>query len=352
MHSSTGSTFTLAQLPQPAALNQTVTVLATNDEQSLFAADRVGQVFENHDCNVKAVFEVPENTEPGDIIISLLDLHSPTFHNLDETSFGSFMARLTGLRACLIWVTPSSLTNCKDPRSAMAHGVLRTARMESGVDVTIVEVDEPSRAAGLLGEALWSISQSLPSRRTGGSLDADFDYVITDGVVKVPRMQWFDLHDPQDQGEQRPVAAIASSTGEDNAPVSLQQSQPEDTAECAQRGLFRGDATYLLVGGTGGIGRSVATWMAENGAQSFVFLSRSAASPEHEPFLSELESYPGCRVQAMSGDVSNAADVERAVALAPRKQPVAGVIQLSLVLCVSLLHPSESNFLVPCASEV
>lgn len=42
------------------------------------------------------------------------------------------------------------------------------------------------------------------------------------------------------------------------------------------RPAFRSDRTYLLVGGLGGLGRAPATWMAENGARSLVFLSRSA----------------------------------------------------------------------------
>lgn len=336
MHSSTSSGLILAQLPQPAApLNQTVTLLTTDDEHGILVADRVGQFFEIHGSRVKVNFEMPASTEPGDITISLLDLQSPTFHDLDGMSFRPFMARLTGIRGSLIWVTPSALTRCKDPRPAMAHGVVRTARMESGLDVTIVEVDESSKPAEVLGEALWKISRSLPSRRSGGSLDPDYDYIITDGVVQVPRMQWFDLHDPQARNEFHPDPAAGVNTERNDAPVNFRDHTPDSTTRCSPRNLFRSDATYLLVGGTGGIGRSVATWMAENGAESFVFLSRSAASPEHEPFLSELESYPQCRVQAMSGDVSILGDVERALALALEKKPVAGVIQLSLVLCVS-----------------
>ncbi|KAG8157912.1 hypothetical protein KVR01_012184 [Diaporthe batatas] len=333
VHSSTNAGLTFAQLPEPAPLNQTVTLLTTNDDHGILAAGRVSHVFEKHGCKAKTVFGMPDTTDPGDtIIISLLDLHSPTFHDLDEETFRPFMARLAGLRGSLVWVTPTALTHCKDPRTAMGHGVVRTARMESGVDVTIVEVDEPSRKSDSFGESLWKISQSLPSRRSGGILDADFDYVITDGVVQIPRVQWFDLHDPQARDDFRLGRESASRSEEDHTPVGLRESPGERNKLSLPSSLFRSDATYVLVGGTGGIGRSVATWMAENGAQSFIFLSRSAASPEHEPFLSELESYPNCRVQAVSGDVSIMADVERALALAPGKKPVAGVIQLSLVL--------------------
>ena len=37
------------------------------------------------------------------------------------------------------------------------------------------------------------------------------------------------------------------------------------------------DATYVLIGGTGGLGRSMATWMIGKGAKNIVLLSRSGA---------------------------------------------------------------------------
>ncbi|KAL4916115.1 hypothetical protein BDW62DRAFT_218861 [Aspergillus aurantiobrunneus] len=97
-----------------------------------------------------------------------------------------------------------------------------------------------------------------------------------------------------------------------------------------QRKLFRPDVSYLLVGGLGGLGQAVATWMVERGARHLIFFSRSAASGDaHGPFFDELDA-SGCSVQVMSGDVSSVNDVKRAVASANR--PIAGVLQMSLVL--------------------
>lgn len=310
-----------------------VNLLTTDNAQGRLLADQIGECFEKHHVKFKIVYEMPVETAPGDVAISLLDLQSPTFHDLDETTFQPFMTGLLSFRGCLIWVTPSALTRCKDPRSAMAHGVVRTARMESGLDVTIVEVDEASQPADLLGEALWRITGSLPSRQSDGSLDPDYDYIITDGVVQIPRAEWFGLQGPGAQQTFTP--ATKTDIEEDAVLVDARNDKSRNTMPQSPSSMFRSNVTYLLVGGTGGIGRSVAIWMAENGAQSFISLSRSAADPKHEPFLSELESYPHCRVQAMSGDVSILADVQRALALAPENKPVAGVVQLSLVLCVS-----------------
>lgn len=104
---------------------------------------------------------------------------------------------------------------------------------------------------------------------------------------------------------------------------------------------FRADAAYLLVGGLGGLGRAVSMWMVENGARQLIFLSRSAAEgPATTPFFDELRSQ-GCRVKTVAGSVSSREDVEKAVGVADG--PIAGVMQMSMVLRVSVLislHPS------------
>ncbi|ORY69074.1 uncharacterized protein BCR38DRAFT_508552 [Pseudomassariella vexata] len=96
--------------------------------------------------------------------------------------------------------------------------------------------------------------------------------------------------------------------------------------------LFRSDRSYLLVGGLGGLGRAVATWMVEHGARNLVFLSRSAQEgPEIQGFLADLRSQ-GCQVLLVVGSVSSMADVQTAVDTATAAQPIAGVINLSMVL--------------------
>jgi len=94
------------------------------------------------------------------------------------------------------------------------------------------------------------------------------------------------------------------------------------------------EASYLLVGGLGGIGRSMASWLVQNGAQHLIFLSRSGRSEKTEHFLKELEAL-GCKVQVFAGSVTNIKDVQELVAKA--QKPIRGVMQLSMVLQVSVL---------------
>lgn len=104
---------------------------------------------------------------------------------------------------------------------------------------------------------------------------------------------------------------------------------------------FQPDAAYLLVGGLGGLGRSLATWMVERGARNLVFLSRSAGLSEESKSMShELESM-GSSITMISGSVDNIGDVERAVAASG--VPIKGVFQLAMVqrVCIHLWEFSQ-----------
>ncbi|KAI3322568.1 putative polyketide synthase [Xylariaceae sp. AK1471] len=94
--------------------------------------------------------------------------------------------------------------------------------------------------------------------------------------------------------------------------------------------IFVDDASYLLIGGLGGIGRALSTYMAEHGARELIFLSRNAGStPSEAAFEAELRSM-GCAPVFVKGDVCEMDAVTAALARATR--PLRGVVQLSMVL--------------------
>jgi hypothetical protein len=59
----------------------------------------------------------------------------------------------------------------------------------------------------------------------------------------------------------------------------LGQVQP---ASASNRVVLDGSASYLLVGGLGGLGRSVAVYMVQHGARNLTFLSRSAVTTDRD----------------------------------------------------------------------
>lgn len=102
---------------------------------------------------------------------------------------------------------------------------------------------------------------------------------------------------------------------------------------------FRADATYLLVGCLGGLGRSLTSWMTDNGARRFAFLSRSGTDQEQASILvNDLEA-SGIACQVIRGDAAMKSDVERAVQSIPAEFPIRGVVQAAMVLrvCIHIL---------------
>ncbi|KAH7412216.1 polyketide synthase module [Phaeosphaeria sp. MPI-PUGE-AT-0046c] len=107
------------------------------------------------------------------------------------------------------------------------------------------------------------------------------------------------------------------------------------------RQQLRPDATYLVVGGVGGIGRSIAHWLVDHGARNLILLSRSAGDLDLEKnqhtdgalFVQELRNM-GCRVMPVSCDVSLASEL--AIALRTCEDaglpPVRGVVQGAMLL--------------------
>ena len=101
-----------------------------------------------------------------------------------------------------------------------------------------------------------------------------------------------------------------------------------------KRYIFSPTRSYLLVGGFGGIGRVLATWMVTNGARHLVIMSRSAGQSESDQaYVKELESQ-GCTVAIVHGSVEDAESVEQAVSASEHE--LAGIVNLSLVLQVGL----------------
>ncbi|KAK2024958.1 ketoacyl-synt-domain-containing protein [Colletotrichum zoysiae] len=93
------------------------------------------------------------------------------------------------------------------------------------------------------------------------------------------------------------------------------------------------DATYVLVGGLGGLGRSLSDLLVSQGARNLCFLSLSgAASRQAQSLVQRLESL-GVRIKVTICDVSNEAEVGKALKDCTRDMPpIKGVIQAAMVL--------------------
>ena len=97
------------------------------------------------------------------------------------------------------------------------------------------------------------------------------------------------------------------------------------------------DSTYLITGGHGGLGLAVAGWLVEKGARHLVLLGRNRSSTASEEVIADLES-KGATVAAIQADVSNEADLARALSkIHDSMPPLRGVIHAAGVLDDRLL---------------
>ncbi|KAI4602243.1 polyketide synthase [Pestalotiopsis sp. 9143b] len=105
------------------------------------------------------------------------------------------------------------------------------------------------------------------------------------------------------------------------------------TATAAYDSVFDANATYIIAGGLGGQGRSIAKWMATRGARNLVLLSRSGPrSEEAAHFVDELRSEgivvycPRCSI----ADVESVCNVMRYCQ--ENMPPIKGCIQAAMDL--------------------
>ncbi|KAI0470578.1 hypothetical protein GGR56DRAFT_683480 [Xylariaceae sp. FL0804] len=116
--------------------------------------------------------------------------------------------------------------------------------------------------------------------------------------------------------------------------------QPDDVVDqlvfdrrAQQPVAFRADASYLVPGGLGGLGKSILAWMADHGARHLIVPSRSGASaPASAALVSSLASR-GVEVSAPACDISSEAELAALLEENAKTMPhIRGVINCAMVL--------------------
>lgn len=106
-----------------------------------------------------------------------------------------------------------------------------------------------------------------------------------------------------------------------------------------QKYVAHSEATYLITGGTGGIGRSIARWLPSQGAKNIVLASRSGISqPSTRELIDELKEH-AVEVVVYTCDIGESSQVEKMVNyIRARMPPIRGVIHGAMVIQVSHVH--------------
>ncbi|KAF2266737.1 hypothetical protein CC78DRAFT_595404 [Lojkania enalia] len=128
----------------------------------------------------------------------------------------------------------------------------------------------------------------------------------------------------------------------------------EATTGIKQNYSLAGDATYVIAGGLGGLGKNISRWMVRRGAQNLLLLNRSGVADDPTMRFVEDLRVLGCHVEAPPCDIGNSAALARVLEdCMSRMPPIRGCIQASMVLKDSTFdNMSYTDFNVPLKSKV
>jgi NADPH:quinone reductase-like Zn-dependent oxidoreductase len=107
------------------------------------------------------------------------------------------------------------------------------------------------------------------------------------------------------------------------------------TRPTQEAALFREDSTYIIIGGTGGLGRSISQWMLAHGARNLVLASRSGrVDGAVADLINELQKANGkATITVEACDVANPRSVEALLIQCSQKlPPIRGCIHAAMVL--------------------
>ena len=122
--------------------------------------------------------------------------------------------------------------------------------------------------------------------------------------------------------------------------VLIQPADPPTTSVAVHS-----DATYLITGGMGGLGPILANGLVKAGARHIVLMGRHIPSETTQAAISQMETR-GAQVEALIGDVSQSADVQRILEIIQQGMPpLKGILHAAGSLEDGvLLHQSWSRF--------
>ena len=205
----------------------------------------------------------------------------------------------------------------------IAHAALPQSPRLWLVTGDAASVHDGLTAAGLIQSPLWGMGRSLRHEHP------EFQLVQVD----------VEPHHPQ-AAAQRIFDEVRAETGEEQVALSHENRYVarfvryrEPFAEAAFSPRLQEEATYLITGGLGGLGLSVAEWMGGHGARHLALLGRSgAARPQIARKIEELQQ-TGLHIDVIQTDIANFDQTADMLAhLRETRPPLRGIIHAAGVL--------------------
>lgn len=99
-----------------------------------------------------------------------------------------------------------------------------------------------------------------------------------------------------------------------------------------QANLFSSTANYILIGGLGGLGRFICTWMVEHGARQLTVISRSGLTSAEAQSTHAAITNTGSKLDVFAADACDRPTVRSILSSIRKKGPIKGIINLAMIL--------------------
>ncbi|KAK3062707.1 hypothetical protein LTS18_003517, partial [Coniosporium uncinatum] len=96
--------------------------------------------------------------------------------------------------------------------------------------------------------------------------------------------------------------------------------------------MFSADCVYVVIGGFGGLGRFVCSWMVEYGVKKLAIISRSGMRPAAAQETFRLLAEAGADVEVVEADASNKQALTQALSSIRKQGTIKGIINMAMVL--------------------
>ncbi|MCJ1244041.1 hypothetical protein MMC30_001238 [Trapelia coarctata] len=275
------------------------------------------------------IFTTVANLEEKDFVMS--ELHIPESHifSIQGGSFARGIMRMTGNKGVDVIVNSVSGEAFRQSWDCIApfgrfielatENLTTNARLEMGKfakNVTLAAVDLEEMLSQR-PEQTMKIFAKVMSLIRDGTVSPALS-VTTFGMAEVQTA----LRTLQAERHRGKVVVMPQ-------PHEMVKVIPRDT----RNSLFRADSSYLLVGGLGGLGRAIASWMVRCGAKNLIFASRSGLAKQSARSLVEDIESKGTRVAVFNCDISKVEELENLLAQSAKSMPpTRGVIQAAMVI--------------------
>jgi acyl transferase domain-containing protein len=227
----------------------------------------------------------------------------------------------------MLWATRGAQLDCSKPKAAATVGIIRTIRSEEpSQKITCFDLDANDESKSLSEDHLILVLKDCihharaKAGRTPVLPGLEAEYAVKNGILHFQRL--------------KPMVSLNRLIESDEDDFAS-----KDTCFSPQ---LRNDATYLIVGGLGGLGRQVAGRLVARGARHLCFVSRRTA-PSGDDLKALARSFDeNVIVKAYQADVCDPSHLRKVLhRMKIECPPLKGVVQAAAVLKVS---DSRSHF--------